>query len=120
MRNTFALLAFLTCVFLGSSAAYAKKIIPPKGPSECNGRDIRAAYQHNEGQAISCTRSKWDQARLYKRFGARQAAAPGHSRHERGCACDFRSRGLRGGTQGGRWLSNNRGHRGNHLSDTGH
>jgi hypothetical protein len=120
MRNIFVILALLLGLFLGSPAAEARKISPPFDKSKCKGADILEAYRQNEKNAVSCTRSKWDQIRIYKRYGARQAAAPGHSRHEAGCACDFHSRDLHGGTRRGHWLSNGHGHTGNHLSDTGH
>lgn len=115
MTHTLRALAALA-FFAFATPAFA--VIPPKQHG-CANQGVYNAWKNNQGRAISCTRTKMQQAALYKRYGARQAARPGHSRHEAGCACDFTTRSLKGGASGARWL-NARGHSGNHLSDTGH
>lgn len=117
--RTFSISVFaLLSALLGVQPALA--VTPPIRSGCAHGAKIYEVYMANRAQAFSCTRSRMSQAALYKRFGPRQAAPPGHSRHEAGCACDFTTRSLRGGNGGGRWLSNSSGHVGNHLSDTGH
>jgi hypothetical protein len=109
---------FLIAVMLMTAAsAYAAPFIPPECPK------MKAELKANGGKAISCTRTRKHQISIVTQMCGKPvtcARASMNSKHVEknpSCACDFATR--HAPKAGGKWLPNNKGHRGNHMSDTG-